>query len=413
MDKIELFVSYAPEDETLREELYTYLIPLQRNRPVSFWSPRDIIPGKETAEQIRSHLNAAHIILLLISAHYLSSDDIYRQQVLPAMERARTGQATIIPVLLRAIDWEDEPFGKLPVLPTNRVPVMLWNQKDEAWRNVVQGIRKAIDALTRPAPNEANAGASTPAAIQGGTPAMATSSSPKFDVFLCYNNQDREAVKAIGSQLKAHGIKPWLDVWEMRPGLPWQRALEEQIENINSAAVFVGKGRTDASGKTTALAPWQQMEVEAFLRKFVNSNTPVIPVILQDAPEKPKLPLFLEGMHWVDFRKSDPNPLNQLIWGITGISNTDNAAQPIPPSRPAATVQTGLTPWERKVRQERLDMLQEERKVVAERIRRVRETWRYETNEAVKMQQEHQMKQDEAHLKQLDDEINQLIRELQ
>lgn len=242
---------------------------------------------------------------------------------------------------------------------------------------------------------------------------MATSSSPKFDVFLCYNNQDREAVKAIGSQLKAHGIKPWLDVWEMRPGLPWQRALEEQIENINSAAVFVGKGRTDASGKTTALAPWQQMEVEAFLRKFVNSNTPVIPVILQDAPEKPKLPLFLEGMHWVDFRKSDPNPLNQLIWGITGISNTDNAAQPIPPSRPAATVQTGLTPWERKVRQERLDILQEERKVVAERIRRVRETWRYETNEAVKMQQEYQMKQDEAHLKQLDDEINQIIRELQ
>src|SRR5205823_13287360 len=120
-----------------------------------------------------------------------------------------------------------------------------------------------------------------------------------FDVFLCYNSPDRAAVIDIGERLKEHGILPWLDEWELRPGLPWQRVLGEQIGQIKSAAVFVGK---------SGIGPWQQMELEAFLREFVNRSKPVIPVLLEDAPEKPLLPIFLRGITWVDLRKQDPNP---------------------------------------------------------------------------------------------------------
>jgi predicted phosphodiesterase len=130
-----------------------------------------------------------------------------------------------------------------------------------------------------------------------------------FDVFLCYNSEDRSAVKRIGESLKKRGILPWMDEWESRPGLPWQRVLEEQIRQIKSAAVFIGK---------EGIGPWQQMELEAFLREFVDRGCPVIPVLLLDAPKKPKLPIFLKGMTWVDFRKDDPDPLERLIWGITG-----------------------------------------------------------------------------------------------
>ncbi len=130
-----------------------------------------------------------------------------------------------------------------------------------------------------------------------------------FDVFLCHNGSDKAAVKEIGKQLREKGLLPWLDEWELQPGLPWQRALERQIDNIKSVAVFVGKD---------GMGPWQQMELEAFLRKFVRRGCPVIPVILADAPREPQLPTFLEGMTWVDFRKTEPDPLTRLIWGITG-----------------------------------------------------------------------------------------------
>ena len=124
-----------------------------------------------------------------------------------------------------------------------------------------------------------------------------------------HNSKDKSQVKIIGEQLKKRGILPWLDEWELRPGLPWQRLLEQQIVNIKSAAVFVGIG---------GIGPWQRQELDAFLREFVERGCPVIPVVLESAPKKPVLPLFLKGMTWVDFRKKNPEPLERLIWGITG-----------------------------------------------------------------------------------------------
>jgi hypothetical protein len=130
-----------------------------------------------------------------------------------------------------------------------------------------------------------------------------------FDVFLCHNSQDKPTIKEIAENLKLQGVSPWLDEWELRPGLPWQRALEQQIENVQSAAVFVG-----AEG----IGPWQHQELDAFLRNFVQRKRPVIPVLLPTAPATPDLPLFLEQNTWVDFRISDPDPMERLLWGITG-----------------------------------------------------------------------------------------------
>lgn len=130
-----------------------------------------------------------------------------------------------------------------------------------------------------------------------------------FDVFLCHNGKDKLKVKEIGEQLKELGILPWLDEWELRPGLPWQRILSKQIGQIKSAAVLVG-----ANG----IGPWEQMELEAFLSEFVNRGCPVIPVLLATTPKVPQLPIFLRGMTWVDFRQPGSHPMERLMWGITG-----------------------------------------------------------------------------------------------
>ena len=130
-----------------------------------------------------------------------------------------------------------------------------------------------------------------------------------FDVFLCHNQEDKAEVKKIGKLLKESGLAPWLDEWELRPGFPWQRILEEQITHIKSVAVFVGKN---------GVGPWQHNELDAFLREFVRRGCPVIPVLLADAPQEPALPVFLRAMTWVDFRKQGSEPMERLIWGITG-----------------------------------------------------------------------------------------------
>jgi WD40 repeat protein len=129
----------------------------------------------------------------------------------------------------------------------------------------------------------------------------------EFDVFLCHNSEDKPAVRDLAQQLMERGLRPWLDERELRPGLPWQLVLEQQIQGIPAAAVIVG----------SQVGPWQDQELQAFLRQFARRRCPVIPVLLPGA-QLLELPPFLDGMTWVDLARTDPDPLDQLEWGITG-----------------------------------------------------------------------------------------------
>lgn len=130
----------------------------------------------------------------------------------------------------------------------------------------------------------------------------------EFDVFMCYNSTDRLVVEGLARQLRERGLRPWLDVWETRPGLPWQVTLQEQLLQVKAAAIIIG-----ADGR----GPWQDQEISAIIRQFVRRQCPAIPVLLADLVGPPKLPLFLEAMHYVDMRDGE-KALDLLVWGITG-----------------------------------------------------------------------------------------------
>ena len=336
--KIEIFICYAHKDESLMRELEAQLGTLVQQGFIKIWHDRKIIGGAEWKQEINKHLNSAHIILLLVSANFIGSEYSHIE-VKRAMERYDAGEAHVIPVILRPVSWRGSSFGQLKPFPKDGRPVTssLWHNQDEAFFDIVEGIEKVVEELraksgksapTSSSPNPRNSSPHKETLVPQQPTAQGNN---EFDVFLCHNSKDKPEVKEIAEQLKARGIVPWLDVWELRPGLPWQRALEEQIEHIKSAAVFVGK-----NGR----GPWQDMELEAFLREFVDRKCPVIPVVLSDAPDKPQLPPFLRGMTWVDFRKQDPNPMEQLIWGITGAnpnaggSSGQNTGVQAPVSRP-------------------------------------------------------------------------------
>jgi hypothetical protein len=58
--------------------------------------------------------------------------------------------------------------------------------------------------------------------------------------------------------------------------------------------------------------------MEVLVRQAVERECSVIPVILDTCSNVPDLPLFLKSLQWVDFRVSNPDPMQRLIWGITG-----------------------------------------------------------------------------------------------
>ena len=147
---MELFYSYSHVDEGFRNELEKHLSILKRQKCISQWHDRKLPAGIDWKNEIDAHLNSAHIILLLISADFLASDYCYDIEMMCALERHSKGEARVIPVILRPVDWKGSPFGKLLALPKDAKPVTLWSNQDEAFLSISEGIRGVVETLRRP-----------------------------------------------------------------------------------------------------------------------------------------------------------------------------------------------------------------------------------------------------------------------
>lgn len=147
LNPIKVFISYSHKDDDLREEFDTHLANLKRQEKITAWHDRAIEAGSEWEAQIKEHLESAQIILLLISPDFMASDYCHDIEMQRAIKRHDAGTARVIPIILRPTDWEGSPFSKLNALPKSQ-PVTKWEDKDSAFLNVVEGIRKAVDRLT-------------------------------------------------------------------------------------------------------------------------------------------------------------------------------------------------------------------------------------------------------------------------
>ncbi len=158
LQSVEIFFCYAREDESLRHGIEKQLRVLKRQGFVSLWHDRNISAGAEWQQEISQQLEAAKIILLLVSPDFMDSDYCYSTEMKRAMERHEQGDACVIPVILRPVHWRESPFGNLQVLPTDAMPVSRWSSLDDAFFDVAEGIRKTVEKLRNrgtksPSPN--------------------------------------------------------------------------------------------------------------------------------------------------------------------------------------------------------------------------------------------------------------------
>ena len=144
-----MFYAYSHKDEALRDELEEHLALLKRQGYIVGWHDRRIGAGEEWKGQLDKNLEESQIILLLISPSFLASDYCYDIETKRALDRHDKGEATVIPVILRSVDWRNSPFGKLRALPSNARPVTVWENRDEVFTNIAQGLRRTIDELYR------------------------------------------------------------------------------------------------------------------------------------------------------------------------------------------------------------------------------------------------------------------------
>jgi|AraplaCL_Col_mMS_1032034.scaffolds.fasta_scaffold00072_6 hypothetical protein len=139
-----VFFSYTHADEALRDELEVHLSLLKRQELIEAWHDRRIVAGSEIDATIEANLEAADIILLLVSPNFIASDYCFSREMHRALEKHEAKTARVIPVILRACDWHTAPFGKLLAVPEDGHPVASAANRDEAFAKVARAIRKAV-----------------------------------------------------------------------------------------------------------------------------------------------------------------------------------------------------------------------------------------------------------------------------
>lgn len=176
---VSLFYSYAHEDEALRDELRGHLKILERRGLLSSWHDREIKAGEDWHAKIDEQLQMADLVLLLVSKDFIESDYIFGNELTVAMQRHQAGFATVVPIIVRAVDIDPDdrealPFLSLQGLPTDLRPVTSWPNRDEAWTNVAKGLRATVKMI-----HEKKAASAPRSPRRGGRLSPAPSFAPK------------------------------------------------------------------------------------------------------------------------------------------------------------------------------------------------------------------------------------------
>ncbi len=82
------------------ERLLSMLKPIERQFPTPFWSDKKIEAGGRWAPDIEQALKSARVVVLLVSSSFLDSEFVHEHELGPVLTAARTGQKTILWVLL-------------------------------------------------------------------------------------------------------------------------------------------------------------------------------------------------------------------------------------------------------------------------------------------------------------------------
>lgn len=151
--QIRVFVSYCHADKVHRDRILTHLNTLKRMGIISIWTDIEILPGKEIAKAIEEELHKADIILLLISADFLSSYYCADVEATVALERHNRNEACVIPIIVESCLWQKTHFGELNALPEDghAVTSSHWVEQKkgsaEIYTDIANGIHKSITHL--------------------------------------------------------------------------------------------------------------------------------------------------------------------------------------------------------------------------------------------------------------------------
>lgn len=146
--KVKIFISYSHLDEAHKKELDKHLKALSHLFAIEAWNDRQLIAGDGVDKTIFEKLNAADVVLLLISPDFMASDYCFKKEMQSALKAYKENKNTLIPIIIRNTPtWFKHEIGQLVALPTDGKHLSMWKDADDFWADVETGIAKRVEHL--------------------------------------------------------------------------------------------------------------------------------------------------------------------------------------------------------------------------------------------------------------------------
>lgn len=127
----------------------------------------------------------------------------------------------------------------------------------------------------------------------------------KKRIFLSHSSHDLESVRPLADDLQRAGLDVWLDEREIRVGDRISRKVQEGLEVSDYVAIWLTRSAVDSGWVETEWGSLFDDEVK-------NRTTKILPLLAEDC----KLPLFLRGKLFADFRANYGEGLMDLLKAV-------------------------------------------------------------------------------------------------
>ncbi|MEE4538277.1 MAG: toll/interleukin-1 receptor domain-containing protein [Erythrobacter sp.] len=138
------FISYSHQDSHALERLHVHLASLKREGRIEAWYDRDILAGDELDAEIAEQLESCELFLLLVSPDFLASNYCVETEMNRALERHDARQARVVPIIIEPCDWASSRLRALKALPRDGKPISEWTNKNTAYLDVIQELRRIL-----------------------------------------------------------------------------------------------------------------------------------------------------------------------------------------------------------------------------------------------------------------------------
>ena len=139
---LKIFITYAHKNTTAKDELITRLAVMKRQNKLVTWHDAEMTGGTKWREDIFRYLADSDLLLYLVSAASLESENCNKE-----LSEALNFNIRVIPIILEDCDWQYHQLSEFQAFPDKGKPINEWQPESKGWQNVINGIRKTVDKM--------------------------------------------------------------------------------------------------------------------------------------------------------------------------------------------------------------------------------------------------------------------------